>query len=87
MWEPLRASMESATASDQPSAFCKALEFLHKRLNAMRIDAANARLCLIAPMFQRNRVAYEHSKFNKNIAASLTLEWTKASELFDPRVD
>ena len=80
MWEPLRESMESATASDQPRAFCKALEFLHERLNAMRIDAANARLRMIAPVLQRNGVAYERSKFNEKIAPGLTLERTKASE-------
>ena len=72
--------MESATASDQPHAFCKALEFLHERLNAMRINTANARLRMVAPVLQRNCVAYKRSKFNKKIATSLTLERTKASE-------
>ena len=80
MWEPLCESKESATTLDQPRAFCKALEFLHKRLNAMRINTANALLCMIAPVLQRNSVAYECSKFNEKITACLTLEWTKASE-------
>jgi hypothetical protein len=81
MWEPLRGSMESATATDQPRVFCKTLEFLHERLNAMRIDCANARLRMIAPVLQRHGVDYERSKFNEKIAAGLTLERTKASDL------
>ena len=42
-WKPVRQAMEEAAAEDQPRAFCKALEFLLERVNAMRIDAANAR--------------------------------------------
>ena len=44
-WKPVRQAMEEAAAEDQPRALCKALEFLLERVNAMRIDAANAR-CL-----------------------------------------
>jgi hypothetical protein len=47
----------------------------------MRIDCANARLRMIAPVLQRHGVDYERSKFNEKIAAGLTLERTKASDL------
>ena len=80
MWEPLRESMESATATDQPRVFCKTLEFLHEHLNAMHIYSANARLHMIAPVLQRDGIDYERSKFNEKIAAGLTLERTKASD-------
>ncbi len=42
-WRKVGASMLSAEEADRPSVTCKALEFLLDRINAMRIDAANAR--------------------------------------------
>ncbi len=42
-WKVVGQAMQEATAEGQPRAFCKALEFLLDRVNAMRIDAANAR--------------------------------------------
>jgi hypothetical protein len=42
-WKQVGQAMQEATADEQPRAFCKALEFLLDRVNAMRIDAANAR--------------------------------------------
>ena len=35
-------SMEESEDVEQPRSFCKALEFLLDRVNAMRIDTANA---------------------------------------------
>ena len=78
-WKPVQEAMESAAAEDQPSAFCKALEFLLERVNAMRIDAANARLRLIAPVINTHGIDYERGKFaDKLVDGSFTLERTKA---------
>ena len=79
-WKPVHEAMESAAAEDQPSAFCKALEFLLERVNAMRIDAANARLRLIAPVINTHGIDYERGKFADKLAnGSFTLERTEAS--------
>ena len=79
MWGPVRESMESATALDQPRVFCKALEFLMERLNAMRVDAANERLRVIAHVIKDHGVKYERDKFDEKLKAGLTLEQTEAS--------
>ncbi len=52
---------------DQPHAMCKALEFLLGRLNIMRVDCANARLKLIAPVVQDHGVGYERNKFQDKL--------------------
>jgi hypothetical protein len=43
-WEQIDQEMQDASAEEQPLAFSKALEFLLNRVDAMRIDAARARL-------------------------------------------
>ena len=48
-WDEVRQLMESATeTSDRPGAFCKSLEFLLDRTNALRTVAVNTRCCLLA---------------------------------------
>ncbi len=42
-WRKVGSSMLCAEEADRPGVTCKALEFLLDRINAMRIDAANAR--------------------------------------------
>lgn len=43
-WAAVQASLGPLVPpAEQPAAFCKALEFLLKRVNVLRIDAANAR--------------------------------------------
>jgi hypothetical protein len=42
-WIAIEQDMQSALPEEHPRSFCKALEFLLDRVNAMRIDAANAR--------------------------------------------
>ena len=42
-WLRVQAEMAGAAEQERPRAFCRALEFLLDRVNAMRIDAANAR--------------------------------------------
>ena len=77
-WVPVCQAMESATAEERPRAFCKALEFLLERLNAMRIDTANARLRQIAQVIQNHGLDYERSKFAEKLqSGSLTLEQTE----------
>lgn len=64
---------------EQPRAFCKALEYLLDRVNAMRIDAANARLRLIAPVIKDHGIDYERGKFQDKLNdGTFTLERTQA---------
>eukprot|EP00291_Cryptomonas_curvata_P028949 CAMPEP_0172213412 /NCGR_PEP_ID=MMETSP1050-20130122/37578_1 /TAXON_ID=233186 /ORGANISM="Cryptomonas curvata, Strain CCAP979/52" /LENGTH=610 /DNA_ID=CAMNT_0012894241 /DNA_START=380 /DNA_END=2212 /DNA_ORIENTATION=+ len=78
-WRQVGQAMQEATGEDQPRAFCTALEFLLDRVNAMRIDAANARLRLIAPVIKDHGVDYERGKFQDKLNdGSLTLERTRA---------
>ena len=42
-WLQMGACMLAAEPADRPRVLCKALEFLLDRVNAMRVDAANAR--------------------------------------------
>ena len=69
MWAVVEADFASAadaSAEDtdaKPRAICKALEFLLGRVNAMRIDAANTRLRLIALVIRDHGVDYERGKF------------------------
>jgi hypothetical protein len=42
-WAKVEAGMAGMGEEEQARAFCRALEFLLERVNAMRIDAANAR--------------------------------------------
>ena len=78
-WAERHKELLAADADTQPRAFCKALEFLLDRVNAMRIDAANARLRLIAPVIKNHGIDYERGKFQGKLKdGSLTLERTKA---------
>lgn len=75
-WELIAKSMDEEPG---PRVFCKALEFLLDRVNAMRIDAANARLRLIAPVVTDHGVDYERGKFQDKLNdGTLTLERTTA---------
>jgi hypothetical protein len=77
-WTEVSAAMQAATMEEHPRAFCKALEFLLDRVNAMRIDAANARLRLIAPVIKDHGVDYERGKFQDKLNdGSLTTERTE----------
>ena len=74
-WKELLAQLDAgaAAAGGQAAAeaamisierwFCRGLEFLLDRVNAMRIDAANARLRLIAPVIRDHGIDYERGKF------------------------
>ena len=70
---------ELTESDDHPRAFCSSLNFLLDRVNALRIDAANARLRLIAPTIHDHGVDYERGKFDDKLrAGALTLDRTKA---------
>ena len=79
-WTPVSLGMEEAPAEEQPRAFCTALEFLLERVNVMRIDAANVRLRLLAPVIKDHGVEYERHHFRAKLTNGLTLEKTEASE-------
>ena len=95
-WKDVHACLErAASGEERPRAFCRALEFLLDRVNAMRIDAANARLRLIAPVIKDHGVDYERGKFQEKLdEGALTLERTEAwirktmhTEVASDRVD
>jgi len=76
-WKEVEKRMKDAQSEDQPRELCKALEFLLDRVNAMRIDAANARLRLIAPVIKDHGIDYERGKFQDKLNdGTLTLERT-----------
>jgi len=78
-WKEVGQAMHDATGEEQPRAFCKGLEFLLDRVNAMRIDAANARLRLIAPVIKDHGIDYERGKFQDKLNdGTLTLERTQS---------
>jgi len=78
-WDAVRSRMRDAPAEERPRQLCKALEFLLDRVNAMRIDAANARLRLIAPVIKDHGIDYERGKFQDKLTdGTLTLERTTA---------
>ena len=71
-WRDVSGAMDADPGAD---TFCKGLEFLLDRVNAMRIDAANARLRLIAPVIKDHGVDYERGKFQDKLKdGTLTLE-------------
>ena len=62
---------------EYPVILCKCLEFLLDRVNVMRIDAANTRLRLIAPVIRDHGVDYERGKFQDKLNdGTLTLQRT-----------
>lgn len=77
-WKQVGLAMQNANGEDRPRAFCKALEFLLDRVNVMRIDAANARLRLIAPVIKDHGIDYERGKFQDRLdKGTLTLDRTQ----------
>jgi T-complex protein 11 len=48
LWAPVR--LELLNPGDAHAVFCKSLRFVMDRINILRVDAANARLKLVAPV-------------------------------------
>jgi hypothetical protein len=81
-WATAAAAMRAAATDEsaQPVAFCEALRFLLDRVNVLRIDAANTRLRLIAPVIIDHGIEYERGKFQVKLNdGSLTLDRTRAA--------
>ena len=69
-WAEIGAGMDAAvTAEIQARSFTVALEFLLDRVNLCRVDAANARLRLIAPVIKDHGLDYERGKFEDKVRA------------------
>ena len=80
-WTEVGAAMRGAAAEERPRALCKGLALLLERVNAMRIDAANARLRLVAPVVRDHGVDYERGKFQDRLDdGTLTLERTEVAQ-------
>ena len=77
-WLVIEASMRDASESEQPSAFCKALEFLLDRVSAMRIDNSNLQIRKIALVVKDHGIDYERGKFHEKLEAGLTIDRTTA---------
>ena len=73
--EKWRDVSDAMDAEPGARTLCKGLEFLLNRVNAMRIDAANSRLRLIASVVKHHGADYERSKFQGKLDnGTLTLE-------------
>jgi hypothetical protein len=79
-WEEMQGCMLAAEAEEgeRPGAFCKALEFVLDRVNSIRIDAANTRLRMIAPVIKIHGVEYERAHMEKKLKGGRTLQRTEA---------
>lgn len=75
-WIVLRKSFADAEfhEEEQPAAFCRGLEFILDRVNLMRIDCANARLRMIAPVIKLHGPEYERAHMERRIKAAAVKE-------------
>ena len=74
----MKAVMDSCTPEDIPRVLTDMLKMFLDFVNMMRIDAANARLRLIAPVVRDHGVEFERGKFKDKLRDGiLTLERTK----------
>eukprot|EP00960_Hanusia_phi_P042989 755806-Hanusia_phi.AAC.3 len=69
-WKALENELMAGKLQEQPRLFCKALEHVLDRVNAMRLDAANARLRTIAHVIQHHGIEYEQAHMLKKIKAN-----------------
>jgi len=67
MFEPIEESLAAETVPDRARAFANALRYFLDRINAIRLDTANARLTLIAPIVRNGGVDYEKNKFQEKL--------------------
>ena len=80
--EEVTAKMTEAAARVelQPAVFCFGLQKLLGVVNDMRVDAANARLRLIAPVVMEHGVDYERGKLSEKLrSGAVTLVRIKAA--------
>ena len=74
-WLPVHEALQAGT--DKPRAACTAVELLLSLVNIMRVDAANARLSLIAPVVKDHGIEYERGKFADRRRAGATMARTR----------
>mmetsp|Transcript_4190 Transcript_4190/g.11969 ORF Transcript_4190/g.11969 Transcript_4190/m.11969 type:complete len:567 (-) Transcript_4190:25-1725(-) len=79
-WREAEAAMAAAgSVEERARALCGGLELVLERLNAMRIDAANARLRFISPIIMSHGIEYERRKFDDKVKdGSISVESTRA---------
>ncbi len=78
-WSALENKIAAVTLDSAARVTCDGLEFLLERVNAMRIDAANSRLRLIAPVIREHGLDYARGKFADKIRdGTLTTDRTIA---------
>ena len=78
-WQELEVALRAADISARPTLLARCLEFLLGRVNALRVDSANARLRRIVPMIKLHGTEYERGKFCERLSrGALTLEHTTA---------
>jgi hypothetical protein len=87
MFEQVKTLMETANADTQVVALVRGLEFLLNRVNILRVEAANARIRLIAPVVALHGISYEAGKFRdkvmvqKTIVPALTMRWISGFQM------
>ena len=69
MWPPVDAGMRlGGDLHQRMRSFCGGLEYLLDRVNAMRIDVANAKIRELAPSIRADGARVEREKFNLRLA-------------------
>ena len=77
-WELISKQIYDASVDEQPQVLCNSLKFIINCFNSIRIDLANERLRLIAPVIKDYGIEYEQNKFqNKLVNGTITLERTQ----------
>ncbi len=78
-WAPIDNEMQAnPSPAAQVTLVCKGLRFCLDRVNLSRIDAANARLRLIAPVIRDHGTDYERGKFLERLnAGTITVDKTR----------
>ena len=67
LFEEFEPSLSAETEACRIKAFTTALRYFLGRVNAMRIDNANARLAIIEPIMRVEGLQYEFNKFQKKV--------------------
>lgn len=69
-WKLMEPTLRATAPEEQPKAFCDALQYSLDRVNAMRVDAANARLRNIAHVIQQHGIEYEQAHMQKKLKSN-----------------
>jgi hypothetical protein len=78
LWDEIEITLQNCVIDTQPQIICKSLKFFITIIRLIRIDVANDRLRLIAPIIKNNGVEYERMKFKMKLDnGTLTLDKTR----------